>query len=160
VTSEFTTTLHETLQNYTLPGASSTYFTKVFKGNPGALMPTSRPLARWLVASVGEPPEGPRTMGNVMRVAVFRVFCYWPLSGAEGSTQDTEDDILRVMVDLPPQLIDPTLDHTDFTVADLPVAALTLENVQPRELDFPPGSQEVQVNVFQFEIHARLLEES
>jgi hypothetical protein len=157
---EFTTTLHETLQNYTLPGASSSYFAKVFKGNPGALMPTGRPLARWLVASVGEPPEGPRTMGNVMRVAVFRVFCYWPLSGAEGSTQDTEDDILRVMVDLPPQLIDPTLTSSEYTVAGITVRALTLESVQPRELDFPPGSQDAQVNVFQFDIHARLLEES
>jgi hypothetical protein len=40
------------------------------------------------------------------------------------------------------------------------VNALTLESVQPRELDFPPGSQDAQVNVFQFDIHARLLEES
>ena len=157
---EFTTTLHETLQGYTLPDGSRPYFAKVFKGEPGALMPTGGPMARWRVSRIQEPPEGPRTLsGLVMREMVFSAFCYWPLSATEAATDMTEDNIATVMVDLPPRFIRPALTDA-YTIGGVPVTTLTLDGNPVTQADFPTLNSEVQVRVFQFDILARLLEES
>jgi hypothetical protein len=154
---EFTTTLHETLQNYTLPGASSSYFAKVFKGEPNALMPTAQALAKWRVARTEVPPEGARVLTGRRAVAcVFIVNCYWPLSGTEGSQQSTEDEIPTVLIDLPTKFI--ALTATDYTIGGYAIAGLTVEDVSSVERLQPFLTSEAEMRVATFEIHARVLE--
>jgi len=159
--SEFTAALHSTIQSYTLPGVSSTYFDKVFKGEPNALMPGGKPLARWKVLRTEGSIEGMRTLkGQRQLTLVFEVMAYWPLSATEGSQQSFEDDIATVIVDLPNQLISPTLTASDYTIGGKAVALLTVEREQlvDRALPFPDSAAECRI--LSFELHAQLLEAS
>ena len=51
--SELGLTIDSKLVAYQIPGGNSAYFAKVFKGEPGALAPMNRALARWRVARSG-----------------------------------------------------------------------------------------------------------
>lgn len=156
MTSELGLTIHSTLQEYTLPGASVAYFAKVFKGEPNALTPTAgQALARWQVVRTQAPPEGVRNLkGDRMVAMVFAIYAYWPLSGLEGSQQSQEDDIATVLIDLPNSFI--ALTATDYTIGGYPVALLTIEDVSPVERLAPFGDTEMRV--LRLELHARVLE--
>lgn len=161
---ELTTQIHETLESYALPDSSTTYFAKVFKGEPLALMPSNgQALARWHVKSVGPAPEGPRVVsGAMMRTAVFGVVCVWPLTASEGKARGIEDDIAAVCADLPPRLCVPALTASDYTVGGVPVSTITIEDLSPVDVGLPVNNPQAEgfARLFQFDIHARLLEES
>lgn len=158
---EFTVKLHDVLSGYVLPGATTPYFARVFKGEPNSLMPTSQAMARWRVKSISVPPEGPRVIsGLMMRTAVFGVMCVWPLSATEEAQGRMEDEITTVAVDLPPLLCVPALDASEYTVGGVPVSALTVEDIQPIEPGFATVNAETMYRLFSFDVHARLLEES
>jgi hypothetical protein len=161
VTSELTLTLQSTLVAYTLPNGTDRYFEKVFKGEPNALTPGARPVARWKVLRTQPAPEAARSVsGQRMIAMVFGVNAYWPLTSEEDAQQAMEDDIAVVLVDLPAKFIDPTLHGTDYTIAGKAVSLLTVENEQfvERTLPFPDAQRDVRA--LSFEVHARLLEAS
>jgi hypothetical protein len=157
VTSEFTTTLHDTLAGYVLPDESDTYFGKVFVGEPNALAPVGKPVARWKIARTEQPPEGARNLkGRRMVACVFHVNCYWPLSGTEGSQANTELSIGRMLIDLPTKFI--ALEATDYTIGGYAISGLTVEDVSSVERLQPFLTSEAEMRVATFEIHARVLE--
>lgn len=152
-------TIQSTLAAYQLPGASSAYFTKVYRGEPQSLMPTAgQPLVRWKVDRSEVPPEGARVLtGRRATVVVFAVECFWPLSGMEGAQQSHEDDIATVLVDLPTKFI--ALTPTSYTVGGYSVAAITVEDTSPVERTIPfPNVSDAEMRVLRFEVHARILE--
>lgn len=154
---EFTTALQDTLEAFTVAGAQSPYFAKVFKGEVPSLMPTPRPLARWRIDRVQAAPEGPRVISNqMMRTVVFTVYCYWPHVALAGSEQ-LEDDIATVAVTLPPAIN--ALVAASYTLGGVQVSAITVEDTSPITVDFPTERAEAQLRIFQFEVHVRLLEE-
>ena len=162
---EFTTKLHEVLAAYTLPGASSAYFAKVFKGEPNALTPVAgKPLARWRVLRSQAAPEGPRVLTGSRQIAVvFGIFAYWAPSASETKQRSDEDDIATVLVDLPNKFISPTITAKDYTIAGKALAVLTVEDTQLVDRSIPlPGSETVQTDqrILSFELHARILEAS
>src|SRR5688572_9631027 len=153
---EFTATLHSTLQNYQLPGGSSAYFAKVFKGEPNALTVTNRALCRWRVLRSEVPPEGPRVLtGDRMIAVVFGVSCYWPLAGAETATEAIEDDIADVIVTLPISII--AIGRGD-TIGGKTVREVTVEDPSTVERVAPFPQSDVEMRVLEFEVHARILE--
>lgn len=160
MTSELGVTIHETLQGYTLPGASAPYFTKVFKGDPPALMATSKPLARWRVARSQPPPEGVRVLTGSRQVAiVYAINGYWPLSAVEAASENNEDDIATVLIDLPNRFIE--LTATDYTIGGYPVSLLTVEDTSAVDRFVPfPDSGQADMRIAQWELHARVLEAS
>lgn len=159
---ELTLALDALLKAYQVPDGSTPYFTAVFKGEPLNLMPSGgQAMARWKVDRVQNPPEGPRVLsGQMMRTAVFKVFCYWPLSPMQGKQTGTEDDITAVMVDLPPRCAVPNLTAADYTLGGLGIAAITVEDIEPVTRELPTPDAVAECRVFQFDIHARLLEAS
>jgi hypothetical protein len=161
VTSELGRTIQQTLEEYTLPGVSSPYFAKVFRGEPQALMPTNRALARWHVIRSQVPPEGARVLTGARQVViVYLLNCYWPLSASEDTQGTQEDDIATVLIDLPNRFID--LTATDYTIGGYPVALLTVEDTSEvqRVIPFPDSNTLAEMRVIQFELHARVLEAS
>ena len=162
--SEFTTVLHEALQEYAIPNGNGAYFAKVFKGEPSALFPSNGPpICRWATTGTRVAPEGPRTLrGERMLAAVFGVFVYWPLAATEGAQQSQEDDISTVMVDLPATLVglsDPDALET-YTLAGKTVQLVTVEDPTLVERAFPFPSSEVEMRILTLEVHARMLEAS
>ena len=155
-------TIHSTLAAYQIPGGSSAYFTKVFKGEPEALMPTGgQALARWHVVRSQQPPEGARVIkagGDRMTTVVYQINCYWPLSPLQESMEDKEDDIATVLIHLPNSFL--ALTPASYTIGGYPVAALTVEDVTPVERAFPFPSAERECRILTFELHARVLEAS
>ena len=141
---EFTTTLHNTIAGYTLTGASSALFAKVFKGHPSALMPTSgSPVARWYTSGTVDPPEGQRVLtGSRMATAVFVVQCYWPLAAVAGAQESQEDDIAEAMIGLPALLV--AITPSTYTIAGKTVSVVTVDGQQSvnREYIFPNTDQE------------------
>lgn len=160
MTSELGLTIDSKLVAYQLPGGSSAYFSKVFKGEPNALMPTSGgALARWRVARSQPPPEGVRTLNGKRMVAiVYIINCYWPLSGLEGAQEAHEDAIGAVLIDLPNEFIG--LTPSDYTIGGYPVAALTVEDVSSVDRLPPFPESTTDMRIAQFELHARVLEAS
>lgn len=158
MTSELALTIQSKLEGYTLPGGSSAYFVKVFKGEPNALMPTSgKALARWRVARSQVPPEGARVLTGSRQVAIVYVInCYWPLSGTEGAQEAHEDDIATVLIDLPNEFIG--LTPSDYTIGGYPVALLTVEDISSVDRLPPFNDSPVEMRIAQFELHARVLE--
>lgn len=158
MTSELSLTIHSTLQAYTLPGASSAYFAKVFKGEPEALTPTTGgAVARWHVVRTQPPPEGVRNLkGDRMTAMVFQIHVYWPLTAIEGAQQSQEDDIATVLIDLPNEFI--ALTAANYTIGGYPVALLTVEDVSPVERQTPFINSDREMRILQIELHARVLE--
>lgn len=163
MTSELGLTIQSTLEAYQLPGGSTRYFAKVFKGEPGALTVTGgKPLARWRVLRSQVPPEGPRVVnGHRMTSVVYGVTAYWPLSAVEGAQQSQEDDIATVLIDLPNRFI--ALTATEYTIGGYPVALLTVEDTSgvERSVPFPSaGVDQAEMRITTWELHARVLEAS
>lgn len=159
---EFSLTIQSTLEAYQIPGGSSAYFAKVYKGEPSALMPTTgRALARWRVLRSERPPEGARTLksgGDRQTVVVFGISCYWPLTPAEAKQESQEDDIAAVLVDLPNEFI--ALTPSSYTIGGYPLAAITVEDVSSVDRMPPFPESPADMRILTFELHARILEAS
>ncbi len=160
MTSELGLTIQSTLVGYTLPGASVSYFTKVFKGEPEALMPTGgQALARWHVIRSQPPPEGVRNLrGDRMSTVVYGINCYWPLTPSEEKRGSDEDDIAMVLLDLPNDFI--ALTASTYTIGGYPVALLTVEDISGIERASPFPTAANDCRILSFELHARVLEAS
>lgn len=159
MTSELGLTIDSKLVAYQIPGGSSAYFGKVFKGEPGALAPMNRASARWRVARSQPPPEGVRNLkGDRMVTIVYIINCYWPLSASEEAQEAQEDDIAAVLIDLPNEFIG--LTASDYTIGGYAVSLLTVEDVSlvERLVPFPDSGSNAEMRVVQFELHARVLE--
>jgi hypothetical protein len=160
MTSELGRTIQTTLEEYTLPGVAPAYFAKVFRGEPLALTPSSRALARWHVLRAQPPPEGPRVLNNNrMTAIVYGIHCYWPLTPSEEAQGTQEDDIATVLIDLPNRFID--LTASDYTIGGYPVAGITVEDPSLVERVVPfADSGQAEMRTIHFELHARVLEAS
>src|SRR5512139_534097 len=91
--SDITARIHEILTDYVRAGdvTSRPYFSAVFKGPSEGLTPANK-LAQWEYLGSRTPAEGAKTLGNTMRLDIFRVKVFWTRTALNEARESFEDD--------------------------------------------------------------------
>lgn len=142
--------IHSKFTDYVKDGDGTVYFTGgVFKGPPEALTPFNRSVM-WHVARTGAPPEGAKTLSNVMRLDIFEAKCFWQRSALAEARETNEDDLYILSHDLPGAF------WGDATLGGF-VSDLDIFNVR-YDLEAWPQNSDTLWRTLTFEIHVKVLE--
>lgn len=149
--SDITAAIHSKLEAYVKDGDAAPYFQKVFKGPAEGLAPIER-MVLWEYVESRTPPEGAKTLGNTMRLDVFRVMAFWPRTPIEAVRESFEDDVYVVSHGLPGDFWGDATLGGYVTDLDIP------EESKRVSLDRYPDIDGPYWRILTFEIHVKVLE--